>query len=330
MTKPISINSLVLILSFGLQSVCAQAQSSAPPAAEASSSTPLEKPSEKPQDLSAYERDNNLLIAANPTEAQWLETPNEKIVALYKAGETEKTKGTLLLLHTSELPQLWPAPLENLRINLPRYGWDTMAIPLPQKSRANLNNDSIQSNNSSTNDNASANNSTPASDKAKTLAPREQLIAERINAAILDINKKSQSNSHLTILVDNSSATDSLAALYKAVSTSTAKNKINGPLQALILVNLQEQEPLTKTQLAAIFAITELPVMDVFFGADNYAQGEMRRLHHAEAMRKNITRYQQLILPPENQFNASNKQSFWQEKVRGFIEKHTEVKKPVR
>jgi Protein of unknown function (DUF3530) len=314
------INSLALMLSVGLQNVYAQAQSPAAPAAEASSSTP----SEKPNDLSTYERDNHLLLAAKPTEAQWLETPNEKIVALYKAGETQKTKGTLLLLHTSESPQLWPAPLENLRANLPRYGWETMAVPLPQKSRPNPNNDSTQGDNNSVKD------STPTTDKTKTRAPREQLIAERINAAMLDINKKNQNNNNLVVLVDNSSAADSLAALYKTVSASTTKNNINGPLQVLILVNLQAQEPLTQTQLAAIFSVADLPIMDVFFEPDDEIQSEMRRLHNAEAMRKNVKYYQQLVLPPEHLLNASNKLSFWQEKVRGFMEKYTEIQKSVR
>src|SRR4051812_16193286 len=70
--------------------------------------------SEKPLYNSSTERDNALLAIAKPDEIQWLETPNEKVLALFKAGEQKKTKGAILILHASELSQRWPATLDNL------------------------------------------------------------------------------------------------------------------------------------------------------------------------------------------------------------------------
>jgi Protein of unknown function (DUF3530) len=332
-----SMNRFALLVILGLESVCVQAESAAASATEASSSSKAaEVLSEKQPYATTHERDNHLLMIAKPTEAQWLETPNEKIVVLYKAGETRKTKGILLILHTPESPQLWPAPLENLRVNLPVYGWASLAVPLPQKFRPDTKNNSTSSENSTNTPNTTSSENTTSSDNsvttnnAKTFAPREQLIAERTQAAILDIHKKDLSDlakNNLVVLVDNSAAADSLATLYKTVSTSTIKNKINGPLQALILVNLQEQEPLTQTQLTTIFSIAELPIMDVFFGSNDDTQLNLRRMHKAEAMRKNVAHYQQLVLPPEHPLNTSNKLNFWQEKVRGFMEKYTEIQK---
>ena len=307
-----------------------------------------EQTAEKPLYSSTQERDNTLLAKANPNEIKWLETTNEKFIALFKAGETRKTKGSLLILHAPETPQLWPAPLESLRRNLPLYGWETMTVPLPQKypsdtperDSASQTNSSTEAQNSSTTTSlasSSATESTPSttqsaatsSEAAKPLLPRAQLITERITAAITELNKNGQFN--VIMLVDNSSAPESLAGIFKTTNAGTTnKNIVDGPVQALVLVNLQNQEPLTQEQLKTIFTSPDLPVMDVFFDPDNPYQIEVRRLHRAEAMRSKTKDYQQLVLPPEYLININNKQGFWLEKVRGFMEKKaesTELKK---
>lgn len=294
---------------------------------------------EKPLYNSTAERDNGLLVAANPGETQWLETANEKFVALYKAGETRKTKGALLILHAPELPQLWPAPLENLRRNLPLYGWETMTVPLPQKystktpertpqNLATVVADPTTSSAASSESSVSAAaSSTTALSEATNQAqitplPRAQLMTERVSAALAHLNKNGQLN--VVVLVDNSSAPDSLAGIWAKMNQGTGKSNMEGQAQALILVNLQSQEPLTQTQLGAIFAAPNLPIMDVFFDRDNQYQANIRRLHRAEAMRKNVKYYQQVILPPEHFMTIDDKQSFWLEKVRGFMEKKAE------
>jgi hypothetical protein len=260
---------------------------------------------------SSLARDNALLALALPNEVQWLETPHEKIIALFKAGETRKTLGSLLILHAPELPLVWPVPLETLRRNLPIYGWDTMSVPLPSPAITQTSGPSELMVTSDSSNAQSPSQPTLVDSQKIVSLPRTQLIAERINTAINLLNKIGQPN--LVALVDNSSAPDSLLELSK------------NTIQALILVNLQTQEPLTQMQLAAIFSKVDLPVLDVFFRPDDKYQIEVRRLHQAAAMRKNLRSYQQLILPPEQFAAVNNKQGFWLEKVRGFINK-TSVK----
>lgn len=328
-------------------------------------------PPEKPIYESTSERDNALLAQAEPDETLWLETPNEKIIALFKTGETRKTKGALLILHAPELPQLWPAPLEHLRRNLPIYGWETMAVPLPQKyqskapardlmsssaasssspaaaanvasgtsaaSDANAPQDpsaqessadataSVAASAEAASSVASIQSSSMSSETVKPQLPREQLIGERVEAAIQELNKVGEFN--VVVLVDNSSAVDSLAALQQKVNIAGSdEHRIDGPLQAIILVNLQSQEPLSKEQLSSVFAVELIPVMDVFFATDDQRQKDLRRLHHAEAMRKNVRIYQQVVLPPENMITVDGRQGFWLEKVRGFMETKAEGK----
>lgn len=339
----------------------ASATSSTASSGASSAASSSAKPPEKPIYLSSSERDNALLAQAEPDETLWLETPNEKIIALFKTGETRKTKGALLMLHAPETPQLWPAPLEHLRRNLPIYGWETMAVPLPQKypsktpereimsSSASPSSSSIASGSSSSSaadeaeapseesspssseqssspaPSSSAASSSASSEPEKPRLPREQLIAERVDAAIKELNKVGEFN--VVVLVDNSSAVDSLAALQQQVKVASSdKDTIDGPLQAIILVNLQSHEPLSKEQLASVFAVELIPVMDVFFAPEDQQQKDLRRLHRAEAMRKNVRIYQQVVLPPENLITVNDRQGFWLEKVRGFMETKAEGK----
>ncbi len=311
------------------------------PSTEASaSSAAASAPPEKPLYADTVERDNALLVKAftaiaKADELQWLETPDEKILSLYKAGETRKTKGVLLIMHAPESPQLWPTNLENLRRHLPLSGWATMVLPLPAKyptaipERESSSASSVPAEPAE----AAAASSAPAepiaamasssSSSAKSVIPREKLIAGRVDAAVAQLNKLGQFN--LVLLVDNSSAPDALAGLYKKISAGTTTgDTIDGPLQALVLVNLQDQEPLTKEQLAAIFSVSTLPVMDVFFRVDDSAQKEQRRKHQAEAMRKDLKDYQQLILPTQPPVTVDDPKSFWLTKVHGFMERKAE------
>ncbi|GGY74141.1 hypothetical protein GCM10011613_19360 [Cellvibrio zantedeschiae] len=311
------------------------------PAAESSASSAASSAApEKPIYANNVERDNALLTKAftaiaKADELQPIETPDEKIITLFKNGETRQTKGALLIMHAPEVPQLWPATLENLRRNLPLYSWATMALPLPAKyqntvpERESASASSIAAETESSAASSSApaeaiaTTSSASSEPAKPLIPRNKLISDRVEAAVAQLNKIGQFN--LVVLVDNSSAPDALATLYKKINkSSTTNDTVDGPLQALILVNLQNQEPLTKEQLADIFSVGDLPVMDVFFNPDNTAQAELRRIHHAEAMRKNLKDYQQLILPSQPPVSVDDKQNFWLAKIHGFVARKAE------
>jgi len=290
---------------------------------------------ETPIYADTLDRDNALLVKAftaisKSDELLWLNTPSEKILSLYKISETRKPKGALLILHALDVPQLWPASLENLRRHLPLYGWSTMTMALPSQYPASVPARELPVESQTTDiTNEPATDTTPtppeaapidtvSSQTAKPLVARDLLIGERVETALAELNKIGQFN--LVILTDNSSAPYALSELYKKINKNNATgDTIDGPLQALILVNLQNQEPLTKEQLGIIFAVGDLPILDVFFNPDNQAQNEQRRLHHAEAMRRNLKDYQQLVLPPQQQPGIDDTRSFWLAKVQGFM-----------
>jgi hypothetical protein len=324
----------VLVLTYVFCQSCFSLAQNSPQTAEAvTSSAESPAPSEKPIYVSNSERDNELLAktltaVAKADELMWLETPDEKLLALYKAGETRKTIGLLLIMHAPEAPQLWPANLENIRSNLPLYSWATIALPLPAKyspvtPQRDLNptpSPTPEESSSSSSETAASPTPSPP-ETSKPVLARDKLIAGRVSAAMSEINKLGKLE--LAVLVDNSSAPDALAALYPQVNIAKGSTA-ESALKALVLINLQDQEPLTKTQLTAIFANTNLRVMDVFFSPDSKAQAEVRRLHQAEAMRQDIKDYQQLILPAQPKVLAEDTQSFWLGKVHGFLNRKSD------
>lgn len=287
-------------------------------------------------------RDNQLLAQASADEAQWLDTPEGEILALFRPTESRVTKGTLLLLHAAEMPPGWPAPLENLRRNLPQYGWQTLAVTLPEPegiiiparelpvvieaenkadngSEANSEETNIDTEDqavaaSSTNDVSKTNAETLDTEEAPAPAiTREELIAQRIQAALLFLAQNEANN--IALLVDNSGINDSLKALVTQAQLPS--------IRAVILTNIQPQEALTPAQLTAAFSTPQLPVLDVFVGPNNQPQQSWRQRHRAQAMRSQLDVYQQFVMPSMQAIDINNAQSFWLERVRGFLERKT-------
>jgi hypothetical protein len=289
---------------------------------------------EQPLYADARERDMALIAEAYKARdqedaVQWLATPQGKILSLYKASETPKPKGALLIVHAIDSPQAWPASLETLRRELPLYGWATVALPLPpayaavvpgrdSSSASSAPSISAAGNSQATQvDNALAASSLAAEPETPPI-PRDSLISVRVEAAIAQLQKLGQFN--LVILADNSSAAQALPALYQKINAATSNSDtIDGPLQALVLLNLQDQEPMTRAQLQAVFAVPMLPIMDVFFTVNQRSQEDLQRVHQAEAMRQNLKDYHQLVLPLPPAAAMAMPQSFWLGRVHGFL-----------
>lgn len=321
-----------------LVAIAQEPEENAESSAASSAISSISKSSEAPLYQSRDIRDKSLIAAAMDDEAQWLETEHGKILALYRPTEAKKTLGVLILFHAAENPQLWPSTLENLRANLPRYGWETLAISLPQRYPTAIparpsSSSSSASASSTTADTeaatetpaeetvvASASSSAPSSSSvASSSVARDVLIATYVDAAFNFLKEKGQLNT--VVLTDNSSAfqiMQTLAAQIKDNSRDTTV--VDGPLQALIITNLQQQEPITKQELETIFGAKQLPVLDLFFAPANAGQMQARELHRAVAMRKKVADYQQLLIDDQPKLVEQDHQSFVLGRVRGFMQ----------
>lgn len=301
---------------------------------DASSSS---KSSEAPLYPSRDMRDKSLIAAVMDDEAQWLETEHGKILALYRPTEAKKTLGVLILFHAAENPQFWPPMLENLRANLPRYGWETLAISLPQKYPAPIPARPSSSSASASASSVAAEVTTeevePAELSASSSAPssssssmatssaiaRDLLVEAYVSAAFTFLKEKGQFNA--VVLTDNSSAHLVLQSLLPQIKANPRDGAtVDGPLQALAIANLQSQEPITKVELEGIFAAQQLPVLDIFFAPDNPEQIEFRDLHRAVAMRQKVADYQQLLMTVQSKLTEQDHQSYLLGRVRGFMQ----------
>ncbi|WP_331344397.1 DUF3530 family protein [Cellvibrio sp. UBA7661] len=295
-------------------------------------------------------RDKTLIANAMDDEAQWLDTEHGKILALYRQTEARKTYGILVLFHATENPQSWPPILENLRTQLPRYGWETLAISLPQQypafipARPSSSSSSVSASNTSddttannqpadssttdenstpTEDTTSASSSSAIAESASSSAvsstiARDVLVTTYVNSAFEFLKSRGQFNT--VVLVDNSSAEFVLKDLLPQIRDNPADpSTVDGPLQALVITNLQQQEHIKKAELEEIFSKTQLPVLDIFFSPDNQEQGIARDLHQATALRKKVIDYQQLLLDTQPKLVEQDRQSFLLGRIRGFM-----------
>lgn len=311
------------------------AESSAVSSAISSASKSSEAPLYPSRDI----RNKSLIAAAMDDEAQWLETEHGKILALYRPTEAKKTLGVLILFHAAENPQLWPPMLENLRANLPRYGWETLAISLPQRyqaavpARPSSSSASASAASASAETEAAANgppaeetvaassSSAPSlSSAASSSVAREVLIATYVDAAFDFLKEKGQLN--MVVLTDNSSAFQIMQTLAPQIKDNSRDTTVvDGPLQALIITNLQQQEPITQQELETIFGAKQLPVLDLFFAPVDAGQMQARELHKAVAMRKKVAEYQQLLIDDQPKSVEQDHQSFLLGRVRGFMQR---------
>lgn len=284
-------------------------------------------------------RDKTLIANAAGEQAQWLDTEYGKLLAFYRPTEAKKTHGVLILFHSAEDPQTWPPILENLRANLPRYGWETLAVTLPQKYPQPVPARASSASASSSSETAPgaeppapAENAQPAAAQASSSSssrvPRETLVAAYVQAALKFLQEKGQFNA--VFLVDNSSADLVLQQLLPQIKENPKDpSTIDGPIQALVITNLQSQEQLTTSELTSIFANKQLPVLDVFFNPDDAEQDKARDLHRAVAMRQKLDNYYQASLDSQPKIVETDPRSFLAARVRGFMQKHasgTELK----
>lgn len=297
--------------------------------------------------LSRTLRNQMLLAESAGEESVWLDTEQGKILARHRISESSPTFGVLLLLHAAEDPEHWPPALENLRTQLPRYGWETLALALPAKKPAPPPQRPSSSSTSSTatsedeetsaestsaasaEDESSASLSTSSASSTASLT-REQQINGYVEAVMAYFDEKELFNR--VILVDNSAAYAAINPLIPLLGDNPKDHTIiDGPMQALIIANLQPQEPLSREELEAIFHFPALPILDLFWSPESKAQLVAQRLHRGTAKRLQVKHYQSLNLPPLPAVIESDGQSFLLGRVRGFIQRHakgSEVKLP--
>ncbi len=72
-----------------------------------------------------------LMKSTDPNEIKWLNTSDEKFIALYNDDFTGSLLGGVILLHGMGTHPDWPDVISPLRKSLPQHGWSTLSIQLP-------------------------------------------------------------------------------------------------------------------------------------------------------------------------------------------------------
>lgn len=312
---------------------------------------PLDEPEEPRVELARFEtrmeRDQHLLAQAYPDEARWLTTPQGELLVLYKPALHSEPKGTLLMAHSADRPGDWPPFWENLRRTLPYSGWATLALTLPTPPKAEIpprpdtpiaqnvveNPDESEASTEDTNDATDVPEQEHEQEQeqeeeqeeereTEIQLTRAQRIGLSLDAALAALPPGSDQNR--VLLVDNVSAEAALAHLQPLLQLTEpdelpGRRHLTGPVHALVLVNLYPSQPLSTTQLQALFAVPELPVLDLFPGPDSAPNRQQRQLHRGLARQQNLAHYQAVLMPPATAANVNNQSAFWARRLQGFM-----------
>lgn len=81
--------------------------------------------------LSAAESSSNGDGAPGQADRLMLKAGNKEVLSLYRAVQSARFDGGVILLHDRGTQPDWPGVIRTLRRELPRYGWSTLAIELP-------------------------------------------------------------------------------------------------------------------------------------------------------------------------------------------------------
>ena len=72
-----------------------------------------------------------LAETAKATEVLWLDSKDDKFLALYTTQTSETAHGAAIILHGMGAHADWPQTIAPLRAQLPEHGWTTLSIQLP-------------------------------------------------------------------------------------------------------------------------------------------------------------------------------------------------------
>lgn len=126
---------LTLLLALALSSTPLQAADGEPASAPAAPATPAAAdtaPRERilPDPSAAIQADLARALDAT-TELIWLESGEQKTLALSAPHNTRKQAGTVIILHDQHTSADWPELVSTLRKGLPDKGWATLSLQLP-------------------------------------------------------------------------------------------------------------------------------------------------------------------------------------------------------
>ncbi|MCW8887120.1 MAG: alpha/beta hydrolase family protein [Motiliproteus sp.] len=240
------------------------------------------------------------------TEVLWLETQKESFLGLQQQAISGEALGGVLILHHDRTSPDWPELVQGLRSGLPRQGWHSLAIAVPNLPQATIP--------KRVDDTASA---AAASTPEIDLKPVTDQLIERIESGLNQL----QSLGAKRFVLMGIGTGGYWAAKY-AESAGTQR-----PLH-LTLINAQQPSIDPKADLAALAATLKIPTLDLFHGSgvrtsstlfSKVEQGAQQRLN--QARREQRQYYIQRRLPPAASLSSVTDKRLLST-FKGLFEKH--------
>jgi len=302
----------------------------------------------RPLYQSHIKRDMQLLAEGVPQPSViWLGDPEEQFLVLYEEDLTGEPVGAILILHAEGQHSSWPDTIEQVRTNLPEFGWNTLSTTLPDPPLPPIPERTLPAGGAATPP-LDTNNASPpvaaaageddeifddsrgalgdgslspepiagAADETKTETSTQEQATTRIQAAIRYLHEKGQFN--IVLMGDGIGAIRASCYLKKLFPTPDSDQL--KPIRAMVMLNARNQLPGSKQSLPGCLYDATLPTLDIYFGLDHRDHPDAdERLKYSR--RSKFLLYQQIHLP-EIAHHTSQGENRLSRRIRGFLEKH--------
>lgn len=288
------------------------------------------------------ERMRQLAEAYQALAPLWLEAEGRPFLALMEEDLSGSPVGAVLLLDSASDHPPWVATREHLRDQLPRFGWHTLQIHLPEPrlpappgrppEPVATPDPAIQPETSAADPDAAnappgaaATNPLPSApptaasaddpQKVDALAP-ETLALARLRAAIDHLQGLGVFN--IVLLGQGPGAARATCALPQLPGASEASG--SRLIRALVLIDAHNRVPGADASLPDCLRQADMPVLDVYTGRDIRARQDARARQRSSS-RQGYQIYEQIRLTALAH-DPHPRDNHVARRVRGFIEKH--------
>lgn len=262
---------------------------------------------------------NWLAQMADNGRVEWLE--GEKIFfSLYAQERSGQAKGAVILISPAGQYAGWSKRLANLHQYLPDYGWNSLAITLPEAVKitpiaADANNHTREANapgdDEETSDEQVVGEPFDTAAAPKTNAEPDKLKNTHLQTAMDFLSKEGQFN---IVLI-----TSGAGALYAAQYLNQA-NLSAASVQALVLIDAVNETMGIEEKLPALLGNLSLPIFDLYDGFNsNQTIFANQRRQKLKALPP--ARYQQLQIPTTVKADEPQ-HDYGSRRIRGWLERY--------
>lgn len=297
----------------------------------------------------ALQRQNLLMALEGPPDAVWIEVDGEKIPGFWRADQSGRPLGAVLILPAQAENARWSQTLAQLHHHLPKHGWATLSVELPELPEPAIPQrpspvapvDAPDSASTHSADETSLENQEtepatspppPATQDAAstTIEETRSAIQRKITAATAYLHQQGQYN--LVLIGEGVSALWVLEHLGVAVAPPAPKGAdenrkaiVERAIRAVVLLDAQTPNYLQPTELTERLRFPQVPTLDLYTDPTIPARNLAAQRKQASIKAGYEVFVQRQLAPPAGPREAADPaETRLTKAIRGFLQRHAQ------